>query len=82
MVEGKIVPVVGRGRVVGPEGSFCKHEVDVDAFPGWDAKLGKIFTCKLCGAKVYNTVLASQPLGKRVRVSKKERRRQKALERE
>jgi hypothetical protein len=73
MVEGKFVATHGLGS--------CKHEVDPEAFPEWVPKLGKVWTCTLCGARVYNTVLSSKPLGKRVHVSKKERRRQKDQER-
>jgi hypothetical protein len=81
MVEGKISPVDGWGRVVGTEGAFCEHEVDTNAFPEWSPKFGKIWRCKLCGAKVYNSLLASKPLGERVRISKKDRKRQRAIKR-
>jgi hypothetical protein len=70
MVEGKIVATHGMGS--------CKHEVDTGAFPEWVPKLGKVWICKLCGARVHSTVPSAPPLGKRVRISKKERRRQKA----
>jgi hypothetical protein len=77
MVEGKVSIANWTGKV---EGESCHHEVDTNALPEWTPRVGKIWRCKLCGAKVYNTVVAGHQLGKRVRVSKKERRRQKALD--
>jgi hypothetical protein len=63
-----------------PGKGSCSHVVDPDAFPGWDPRVGKVFVCKLCGEKVYDLRQHVPPMGKRVRMSKKERRRQKALQ--
>jgi hypothetical protein len=58
----------------------CKHEIDPDVFPEWKPQVGRIFVCKLCGMKIVERRQHVPPMGKKVRVSKKERRRQKALQ--
>jgi hypothetical protein len=58
----------------------CKHEVDEGAFPDWDPRHGKVWVCKFCGAKVYKNVKYIPPVGKKLHISKKERRRRKAEE--
>jgi hypothetical protein len=81
VVEGVVVPKdeIYTGRFAGSNG--CRHEVDLDSLPKWNSKLGKVWVCKLCGADVFKRVPYT-PLGKKVHASKKERRRQKALEKE
>jgi hypothetical protein len=85
MVEGKVDSgfgeAIGSGRnFVSMSGGDCKHEVDTDAVPDWSPRTGKLWVCKLCGKKVYREVHPAPPLGKKLHVSKKERRRMKAQE--
>jgi hypothetical protein len=82
---GSVRGVVGGGfagvtGVVDGAVGGCRHEVDEDSFPGWDPKLGKVWVCRLCGEKVFKRALYNPLPGKKVRMSKKERRRQRAAQ--
>lgn len=66
--------------VDGVAGGSCPHEVDFSAFPEWDPKVGQTRICKLCGERVYQPKVYYPPLGEKIHLSKKERRRQKALQ--
>jgi hypothetical protein len=63
-----------------PASGGCRHEIDPDSFLGWNPTVGKMYKCKLCGEKVYGVKLYNPPVGKKERLSKKERRRRKALD--
>jgi hypothetical protein len=56
----------------------CRHEVDEGAFPDWDPRHGKVYVCKFCGEKIFKPSLHTPPVGKKLHISKKERRRRKA----
>ena len=71
MLEGALA---GTGMVHEP----CKHEFDESKTPGWDKRLGKIFTCTKCGAKLFSGI-KPVPHGSRVRCSKKDRKRLRML---
>jgi len=71
MLEGALV---GSGL----SNEHCKHEIDESTLPKWDKRVGKVFTCKKCGAELCRGTkpVAHNP---RVRVSKKSRRLLKRL---
>jgi hypothetical protein len=71
MVDSFCPPVVS--------GELCRHEIDPKEFPKWKPGVGKIFTCKLCGAKVVNYSFWVPPSGERLHLSKKERRKRRKL---
>ena len=56
----------------------CRHEIDEEKLPKWSKRHGCIYKCVKCGANVYREIQHKPKPGKRVRVSKKERRRKKA----
>ena len=64
------------GSVVEPG---CEHEIDESQFPEWDKRIGKIWVCKKCGAKVHKDNRYIPMPGERIHMKKKERRRRKGL---
>lgn len=75
MVEGTVVskPIVG--NVVSSE--VCQHEIDEKALPEWDKKVGKVYRCAKCGAKVFKEQKYVPVPGERIHLSKKERKRRR-----
>jgi hypothetical protein len=55
----------------------CRHEIDLEKVPKWDPRLGKLYTCKLCGAEVFRQDLWRPPVGEKLHLSKKDRRRRR-----
>lgn len=68
---------VESGSVLGSIGGAeaCQHEVDEKSLPEWDPRLGKVYRCTMCGARVFRQAMYHPAVGKRVHMSKKERRR-------
>lgn len=57
--------------------SVCQHEIDEKSLPEWDKRVGKVYKCVKCGAKVYKEQVHIPKPGERVHASKKERRRRR-----
>ena len=55
----------------------CEHAIDPKALPEWNKRIGNIYKCTKCGAKVFKEKFHVPKPGERVRRSKKERRRMK-----
>jgi hypothetical protein len=62
-----------------PVDRSCKHEVDPAELPKWKPGVGKIYTCRLCGAKIFKEALYIPPAGEKLHLSKKERRKRRKL---
>ena len=55
----------------------CDHVIDEKVLPEWNKRVGKVYKCTLCGSKVFKEKFHNPMPGKRIHLSKKERRRRK-----
>ena len=75
MAEGTVVSTPLLSGVVSD--NVCQHEIDEKSLPEWDKRVGKVYKCVKCGAKVFKEVRHVPKPGERIHLSKKERRRRK-----
>jgi DNA-directed RNA polymerase subunit RPC12/RpoP len=55
----------------------CSHEIDDKQIPEWNPHTGKVYTCIKCGAKVVKDIFWKSAEGKKLHLSKKNRRRRR-----
>ena len=76
-MEGTVESGNGLSQGLNASMDICKHEIDEKALPEWKPSLGKVWTCIKCGAKVHKEKPYYAVPGKRVHMSKKQRRRER-----